>query len=279
MGLNTGTNFNKYQGLKWGDALTTAQDLHNPSATFGSAAGFHGPKPRGVTARTALKDQGDRELEVENGLMGFFEAEKQGKVMSRQVLGGQIAKHDQDEPGKPMYFVGAFRGNQLHLTKVDGTVQMRPQFHHLDAEDERNRLAASRAAALDGDSTGGPNNPRSLLQRAKTETEAEKGRAEDRLKRVLQSSEAEEWVRLAYVDEGEDEAFDKFHERMFVKDVHGTTKLKSSMNDEEYLDAISAPRRESPNRARRRPSRRKKSGPDTEDVSDHDPDPDVAMQE
>lgn len=207
-----------------------------------------------------IKDRADRDAYIRDNLMGFTEAEKEELVMHKQTLGGVIARHDgPEEAGKPMYFVGAFREDQLHLTKVDGTVQMRPQFHHLDAEEQRTRLAASRATLeADGAAPRPQGDPRSLLMKNKAADDSDKGRLEDRTRRALQAAEAEPWTLLEYVDEDQEEAYSLFRERMFVRDVEGAVRLRSGMGDDEFLDAVSAPRRESPTRRRKRAPRRKK---------------------
>ncbi|KAK0266241.1 hypothetical protein LTR12_013047 [Friedmanniomyces endolithicus] len=264
VGLNTTFNFNKYKGLQWGDALQTSRDLHgNATGTYGPAAGFGGPKPRsGNVGRQSLKDSAARDTQIANDLLSFHDAEDEKRVLRTQTLGGQITRHDApEEAGKPVYFVGAFRDDQLHLTKVDGTAHMRPQFHHLDAEEQRARISASRAAALDSSDARPTGEARSILAREQKVgdgwAEGGRDRLEDRTRKQLQEAEAEEWVRLEYVDEDMQEAYDKFAERMFVRDVEGAARLKSGMDGWEYLDAVSAPRRDSPTRRRKRPPRRR----------------------
>lgn len=142
--LETGSNFNRAEGVKWGDAMQTAKEAHNKAGTFGLATGFSGPQGRPTTA---LKDAADRSLMIDNAVADWRSADTQNKVMNTLTLGGQLIKHDtEDEAARPVYFVGAFRGSELHLTKIDGTVQMRPNFHHIDAEDQRNKLAAMKDA-------------------------------------------------------------------------------------------------------------------------------------
>jgi len=262
--LNTNLHFNKYMSLKWGDALNTARELQNTSGTYGAAAGFQAPRAR--RTQVQLKDRADREHDISNNLMTYSEAEADKKTLNVQTLGGQIIKHDgTGESGStPLYFIGAFRGSELHLTKVDGTVQLRPQFHYLDAEEQRARIAASRAA---DDGTRPQGDPRSLLQRnQKQGEEGEKDKLENRTRAMMQVAEAEEWVPLDYVDEDEDEAFEMWRGRMFVKDVENAAKLQSSMDADQYLDAISAPRKESPTRRRKRPPRSKAA----QDIEDDD---------
>ncbi|EMC91727.1 hypothetical protein BAUCODRAFT_152115 [Baudoinia panamericana UAMH 10762] len=264
--LNTTFNFNKFKGLQWGDTLNTARDVQNAQATYGPAAGFSNAKPRSA-GRILNKNWTDRELQYENDLTRFGELEAESKVLKTQTLGGQIIRHSAaEEAGKPHYFVGAFRDDQLHLTKVDGTVQMRPQFHHLDAEDQRARLAALRAADLPAP-TG---EARALLQRErKVFDEVGKDRLEDRTKRLLLAAEAEVWSRLDYVDEDDQAAYDKFHERMFVSDVDGASRLESAMNQAQYTDAMSAPRKDGPGVRRRKKVAKTKKG-ETVDIDDGD---------
>lgn len=243
--------------------MQTAKEVQNETATYGLAAGFAGAKPRSA-GRANIKDRADRDHWIANGLADYKSAEQQGNVMHRQTLGGQITRHEgpaleEEERGKPVYFLGAFRDQELHLTKVDGTVQMRPQFHHLDAEEQRTRLAASRAAAMDpGAEQRSQGDPRSLLMKNKTAEESEKDKAEDKLRRTLQASEAEPWTNLEYVDEDQEEAYEKFRDRFFLREVDAAPKLKSGMENEEYLDAISMPRRDSPTRRRKRKPRAKR---------------------
>ncbi|KAK4539381.1 hypothetical protein LTR36_010982 [Oleoguttula mirabilis] len=271
--LNTAHNFNKYAGLKWGDAMGIGREVQNNTATYGLAAGFSAAKARS-SGRVVVKDRADREHFIRTHLDVFAEAEREELVMHKQTLGGQIMRHDgqaEGAAGMPIYFVGAFRGEQLHLTKVDGTVQMRPQFHHLDAEEQRSRMATSRAAAGDtgggeGGAAGGgrqggdqqqQQQARSLLMKNKhtSEETSDKGRLEDRTRRALQQAEQEAWVELEYVDEDQEEAYGLFRERMFVRDVGAVPGLRSGMDGEQFLDAVSAPRRGSPTRRRKRAGR------------------------
>lgn len=267
--LNTEHNFNRYNALKWGDALRTAKEVQNDSATFGMASGFPGVKYDGVR-RVAFKDHADRENDLQNEVADFEDdSEIRGKALDRQTLGGQIIRHDSpDETGKPFYFVGAFRGSELHLTKITGTVQMRPQFHHVDAEAQRNRLASTRpTAALDG-TVGAVKNDdlqaRQVHVSYKNLSANPKGELEQReadMRKALQTAAEEQWTRLDYVDEDDEDAYEVWRHHMFVEDTSqsGCVTLRSAMNNDEYLDAISAPGKESPTRRRRRPSRKKET--------------------
>jgi DNA-directed RNA polymerase-3 subunit RPC5 len=256
--LNTQHNFNKYMALKWGDATRASREIHNSSGTYGPAAGLVGSKPRHLNRGAGLKDTATRELDLENDLRSFREAEQDQKVHATLTLGGQIIKHDGElEVGKPHYFVGAFQGDQLHLTKVNGTVQMRPNFHHLDAEEERARVASQRAQADAAATSGAQGEPVAHSLRQRLVEDSEKQTVEWKLKTVLQSAAQEQWIRMEYIDDEDQQAYDAFEEKLKVRDTANVPHLKSDMDDDAFLDAISLPRHDSTGRRRKRTSRRK----------------------
>lgn len=280
--LNTDHNFNKYRGLQWGDALQTGKEVQNASATYGMAAGFTGARG-GVVGpggrRVQMRDDVDRERTITDGLIDFDNAEVEGKVFHKQTVGGQIMRHDgPEDAGKPMYFVGAFRGSELHLTRVSGTAQMRPQFHHLDAEHQRKRIANSRAAAAaaaDSDASAhGPEVARVIHQTYKPTTNNPKGELEQRefeMRTALQTAHAEQWTKLKYVDEDEEDAFNTWNDKMFLQNTSeegGCARLKSSMANDEFLDAISAPSKDGTTKKRRKGKRGKGSEAMDVDVDD-----------
>lgn len=217
----------------------------------------------------------DRETELQASLERFDCAEDEGLVMSSQTLGGQIVRHDgEGEEGKPHYFVGAFKGEQLHLTRVAGTAQMRPQFHHVDAETQRDKLLSSRAAAGDNSTAPSSAEVRAVNQRLRDAPSANpKGELEAReaeMDKALQDAREEQWTNMRFVDEDEEEAYEVWEERMFVGDTDGVERLKSVMDNDRYLDAISAPGRESPTRKRRRARAKKSSVEDGEEERDEE---------
>ncbi|USW57180.1 Putative DNA-directed RNA polymerase III subunit Rpc5 [Septoria linicola] len=275
--LNSNHNFNKYMGLKWGDASNASKQLHNASGTFGPAAGLSGAKPRNARRDGPLKDTAQRDVDLENDLQSFREAEQEHRVHAAQTLGGQIIRHDDElDAGKPHYFVGAFQGDQLHLTKIDGTVQMRPNFHHLDAEEERARISASRAQA----DAAGPKpaqTPQSVLRQLKEQKEQanREPTLEEKLKAILTAAEAEKWIRMEYIDDEDPQAYEEFNEKLKIGDVEKVPHLKSQMDNDAFLDAISLPRDGSPTRRRKRAPRRKQNQEQI-DISDDDADDEMA---
>ena len=250
--LNTEHNLNKFQGLKWGDALRMGNDIHGEAAgTYGLAAGF-ARRRRTAGAGAGLRDQAEREAQIADDLGTFYDAAKAGKVLRTQTLGGQIPRGD--GVWKPRYFVGALRDGEVHLSAVSGVVQLRPQFHHLDAEDLRERVAGTRefatsAAVGDGGVDGAGTaeagaEPATRVVRQSYKMANPKGELEScekQLRQALQSAAEEPWTELRFVDGGDEEAFKVFGERLFVRDVQGAVALRSAWSGEEFLDAVSAP--------------------------------------
>ncbi|KAI4744110.1 hypothetical protein E4T50_05503 [Aureobasidium sp. EXF-12298] len=290
IGMNPSANFNKYQSLVWGEAMRKSK-ANGGSATFGAAAGFaptKGGKGRGK--------QENGEISVDAGLSHFQNAINRDAVFQKQTLGGQVL---QDEAGNPNYMLGAFRGvllrpfipicriliinpasyrfmprtfnpeqsdqnlDELHLTRVDGVVQMRPQFHHVDAITHA-ETAARRTEAAEG-SGSGPSGAAAqakqpqalaLAQTYKDNRDVENLEAL-RAKNLLLIAAEEKWTRLEYFDEDEEASYSTYHSRLFHSDTGSATPLKSQMKNEEYLDAISAPRVDPSGRKKKRPLTKK----------------------
>lgn len=193
--VNVHGNYDKRKGVKWGEAMRMAQD--NGESAFGLAAGFSGlakgavPPRAAASSRADIQDMEVEEDSVEQLLQRFDDANDKGHVMNKQTLGGQIMK---EETGKPIYMLGTYRGKELHLTKIAGIVQMRPQFHHLDAVRElananrrREREAAEGARA---------NEPRAVQMTIKNEDSDSM-----QSKEFLARAQEEKWTKLRYYDE------------------------------------------------------------------------------
>jgi DNA-directed RNA polymerase-3 subunit RPC5 len=202
--MNPTANFNKFQSLLWGEAIRKSK-LNGASATFGAAAGFAPTK--GGKGRP--KQESGAEMTLDHGLARFEEAVNRDAVFAKQTLGGQVL---QDEAGNPNYMLGAFRGDELHLTHVDGVVQMRPQFHHVDAITHA-ETAARRAESSETNANGGPGagpggaaaaarQPQALAlaQTYKDNRDVENLEAL-RAKNLLLIAQEEKWTRLEYFDE------------------------------------------------------------------------------
>ena len=189
IGMNTSANFNKYQGLVWGEAMRKSQAAGN--TTFGAAAGFAPTGPSKARGRGAAEvANGDS---IDSNLTRFNDAVNRNLVHQKQTLGGQIVL---DETGNPNYMLGAFRGSELHLTRLDGVVQMRPQFHHVDAVTHLETAARRSEAAED-------RKPAQALALAQTYKDSRDvtDLEELRAKNLLALAQQEKWTTFNYYDE------------------------------------------------------------------------------
>ncbi|KAF2152563.1 hypothetical protein K461DRAFT_256513 [Myriangium duriaei CBS 260.36] len=254
--LDPQVNFNKHAGLQWGEAMRRAKT--SGLSTFGAAAGF-GPG--------TIKPEGRRRVDeyAEPEVDRFEAAVNEDKVFTKQTVGGQILRTDAASGG-PQYMLGTFRGKQLHLTRVDGIAQMRPQFHHIDAVTHVDRATA---AQRDPDEA-----PRAAPQ-ARGFTQSYRQNRDDgprtaTEKNLMQLAAEEKWTRLNYFDEEDSEAYDAYA-NLFVEDPDSAEQLFSSMSNEEYLDAISVPRHDPGGRRKKKPLTRRQR--EAIDLADEDADP------
>ncbi|KAI9736437.1 MAG: hypothetical protein M1818_006171 [Claussenomyces sp. TS43310] len=229
-------NYDREKGVRWGEAMRKS-NLARGSSGVGS--GSHGlPGGFGIGGAQPARSRGNRgdeddEMSAQEQIMrDFAAAVTQQRVLTRQTLGGQGVPK---ENTSPQYMIGAFRKNQLHLTPVDEIVQMRPQFHHIDAAAELERLGRPREPAAPR-----TNEPRAIHMTVKAAGDEEE--TTDTMAERIRSAQEEPWRKHAYVDEDSTEAWEAFNEHLFLDETVQAPRLVSTLGNAEYLDAISAPR-------------------------------------
>lgn len=125
--------------------------------------------------------------------------------------------------------------DELHLTPVDQVVQLRPQFHHIDAQTElERRQSREPIVARSAD-------PRAIHMTVKPTIDGEEETTDTMAERIRAVQE-EPWRKLKFVDEDSIEAWELFNDSLFVENTEIIPQLVSSMTGSEYLDTISAPR-------------------------------------
>ncbi|KAF2829459.1 hypothetical protein CC86DRAFT_437228 [Ophiobolus disseminans] len=247
-------NYNRPAGVRWGESLRKTKGFGQRA--FGIASGFERTMPRATNrtgagegasaAPTAIEDDDNFEEYVTH----FEDANEKGHVLNVQTFGGQILKDD----GKgPSYMLGTFRDDQLHLTRLNGLVQLRTQFHHLDASAQLE--AVNRRREKESQEGAKPAEPKNILptvKKAGGDTAAEMTQA------FMKSANQETWHKLNYADEDvrglltlhvatanptrqAREAYDGYSERLFLPDTQDAPKLRSNLSNNQFLDAISAP--------------------------------------
>ncbi|KAI9679325.1 MAG: hypothetical protein M1817_005345 [Caeruleum heppii] len=230
--MNIWNNYDREKALRWGEALRKssadkAGGSHGLMGGFGIGAGQSSARRRTAGAAD------DEDVTQEMLLANYAEADAKGHVLNKQTLGGQIVPKDGTQP---IYMVGVFRQDQLHLTPLDSIVQLRPQFHHIDAAAEQERAAGRlQREAIDP--------PRQQEARSVHMTvKAVDGEDMDMTEttKLLRAAQEEKWRRLDYYDENSQTAWDAY-EKLFVADTDKASRLQSTMDNAAYLDAISAP--------------------------------------
>lgn len=198
IGMSTTRNFDKRKGVTWGEAVRSAREAGTDS--FGLSSGFgKGVRTNEVLAQEraqmAAAAQASSEDRVENLLGRFDEVKRRGNVMNVNTLGGQIIL---PEEGKPMYMLGAFQGDQLHLSQVNGVAQLRPQFHHIDARAQLSKARQARERAANEPVR--MNEPRLVQQMARTAADDEEINIAQTSAFLSKASE-EKWIPLQYHDD------------------------------------------------------------------------------
>ena len=242
--VNISTCYDRVRAVDWGEALRETRE-HGISS-FGIAAGFGRhqhrqivPAPAGTVPQAPKEDRGSvrekHEDRVDRHVRHFNEANETGHVMNKQTLGGQIIRH---EDGSPVYMAAAFRGSQLHLTPINGRVDIRPQFHHLDANDRLNAARNRANQSLDG--------PHSYIisQRNVRVPAGEEELTLQDTNNLLKATADERFEKLKYLGSGSSDAFDDY-ETMFYPESDAAPALSGQMMQEEYLNWISCPSKRS----------------------------------
>lgn len=188
-------------------------------------------------------------------------------TLNVQTLGGKIVK---PSTGDPIYLLGSFKDNSMHLSRLDALVQVRPQLPHLDAVDElernKNITALARAKGKDGAAIINGDVSAALPPPAGPSTRPESKAIDLKLKpsspashnndlntnanaKLLRAIQQESWQTYNWIDEDEAEshhhAEKALHLPMPPDDdalTSETPNLESAITNSEWLDLMSAPR-------------------------------------
>ncbi|TAQ85120.1 hypothetical protein B7494_g6547 [Chlorociboria aeruginascens] len=247
-------NYDKEKGLRWGEAMKKSSTAKG-TGSFGLPGGFGigGAQPAGRgrgAAAAAAAAEANAVINQGRVLEDYAGAVEREQVLVRQTLGGQTVR---SEESTPRYMIGAFRGDQLHLTPIDHIVQLRPQFHHVDAAAEQEKQSKNANTAPVRMSEA-----RAIHMTVKSVIDGEED-TQDNLAVRISATQQEAWEKHRYIDEDSADAWQIFHENLFVRpqqDLAALTdpdrpvpdlktqvpKLVADLDNGQYLDSISAPR-------------------------------------
>jgi DNA-directed RNA polymerase-3 subunit RPC5 len=248
-------NYDREKGIKWGEAksnMTKSGGSHGMPGGFG----IGGAQPSG---RGRGRGEMDDEINQESLLEDYAGAVQRGQVLKKQTLGGQFVSKDETNP---QYMIGVWRNSeflslsipiianmvyldQLHLTPADQIVPMRPQFHHIDAQAELEHHLRVR----DPNTAARSHEARAVHMTVKSSIDGEEDTGENMTEKLI-AVQQESWTHHRYIDEDSADAWEIYHENLFVSDeviqmqgpVGQTQHLSSGFEDEDLLDTISVTR-------------------------------------
>ncbi|KAI1915495.1 hypothetical protein LOZ39_001107 [Ophidiomyces ophidiicola] len=256
--INTRINYDERKGLRYGNALKKSRIIQE-GGTHGVAGGFN----TGGAGSGRMKIEGDSvgkgywDDEDGGGYEDLEDEElKGGHIMATQTLGGRI-----QEPanGDPIYMLGAFKEDELHLAPLSAIVQLRPQLHHLDAYDEISAKGKSTTRAKKEEEDGGPRNaPEARAIDVKVKSAEAEPTGGQRNNELLKRMQDEKWEKYWWIDENasspeqgsffistfpfDEESWDKYDEYMFNRTIEPPLPLESAIEPDDYIDGMSAPR-------------------------------------
>ncbi|KAK2794295.1 hypothetical protein FQN52_008653 [Onygenales sp. PD_12] len=262
--VNTSVNYDERKGLRYGNALRKSRVI-GEGGTMGFAGGFNAgaaaPRKGGVGAgggggedeemggvggsgsgKGRGRGRGEDFFGGDEQSMMDYEDEKAGVVMTKQTLGGRIKEAVE---GDPVYMLGAFRENELHLAPLSAVVQLRPQLHHLDAFDE---VAVQKKALSKGkremEEEGGAARaaPEARAIDMKVKSAETEGGTVTGNNELLKKMQDEKWEKYAWIDETDQDSWDKYEEYMFNQSPEEPLQLESAISSDDYIDGMSAPR-------------------------------------
>jgi RPC5 protein len=247
--IDTKLNYNFEKGLKYAASLKDSR-VAKAGGTHGLSGGFN----TGPVSRNVREEDDD---DVKNT------PEHPNLTLGVQTLGGKIVK---PSSGDPIYLLGSFYNNTMHLSHLDALVQVRPQLPHLDAADELERdrgIALARAKGKDGAaaSMGDMPAPPPAGQSARPESKAidiklkSNGPANNSNDlstnanaKLLRAVQQEPWQTYEWIDEDEAESHEQAEKTLHLftptndLTVSDTPHLQSAITNSEWLDLMSVPR-------------------------------------
>ena len=233
----------------FGEALKQSRALGQ--TTYGIAGGFEKTMPkaskRGARAGPSTAEDGDDEededmdddndddegdkdktstglpgfdVNIEKYVNNFDDANNKGHVLNKITWSGRIIGR---EPWKPNYFIGSFRDNELHLTRVAGIVQLYPEVQHFDAIDHLEAVSKHRAAKTAKDVVAGPSK-KSIT-------------GEPTVEELLNRGAQEPWVKMRWNHSEANESWDAYNKRFFLEDTVNAP-LVTYESSAEYVERV-----------------------------------------
>ncbi|EPS43315.1 hypothetical protein H072_2688 [Dactylellina haptotyla CBS 200.50] len=208
--INVDRNYDEQKGVLYGEVLHKSRiqrSLRAGVAADGGSERGEGSSDRRKRRRTAEDDDGEDESTVPTpeDLPDFEEARRKNRILNRQTLGAKLQQPDAN------YFVGLFEEGELHFTKLKGSLQLRPQFHHIDIMTEQERANQKAMREMNNPNPAKPVEARAVNLSVKAASGDNRTlTAAEQLSKDIRMEEDEPWREIEWIDQDDDEAWQMF---------------------------------------------------------------------
>ena len=224
----TTEHYNNDAGSRYGSAMAESRTV-GAGGSHGLVGGFNtGPAQVGsLHDIPAHQDQNPRPL------------------LAKQTLGGKIAKPTEREP---IYFLGSLHNGAIYLSHLDALVQLRPQLHHIDAEDENSQRRLQMSGGAPGTKKPGLEIAPKLESKAielklKDNKEDPRDRSLNVNAKLLRDIQIDSWQKHEWIDQDDTASVSQADSFLHqVNESEGCAVLKSALSNGDWLDRMSAPR-------------------------------------
>ncbi|KAI9665577.1 MAG: hypothetical protein M1831_001720 [Alyxoria varia] len=221
---------------------------------FGISSGFSGSLGRmggsgGVfTGREAASKRATTESKQHSDEVDLEESKEETGIEMRHTTVGSLVSRPKENQAH--YMAGIFCGNQLHLTPIAGTAELRTQFPHIDAASARGRARSTpqrgrglRGGRGEGTTSRALRSVHMTQQRQNPFDLSKRSALENNTKALLAQAAYEEWMPLKCHDENSEKTSDAICGPLLYYESEGdNSELISVKTYERYLDKISGGR-------------------------------------
>ncbi|KAJ5347879.1 DNA-directed RNA polymerase III subunit Rpc5 [Penicillium brevicompactum] len=230
--ISTRSNYDVNKGLRYGEAVKKSRSARD-GGSYGMSGGFTaGSGAAGTGGRMKTEPGGDVEV-LDNKRVVDSNA-----LMRTQALAGRVKPA---EEGDPVYMLATFKDKNLHLSPISSVVQFHPQLHHLDALDEMPKAKGLRGKKDDDERPAPETEARAIDIKVKAAEDGETTQTAGNLD-ILKQMQEEKWTKYGWIDAETEESWYTYESFMLYDESIGPQTLEASLDSEEYLDKMSAPR-------------------------------------
>ncbi|KAG1440069.1 hypothetical protein G6F56_012057 [Rhizopus delemar] len=183
-----------------------------------------------------IKTAYDRRMEEhEEELGGFYN--KTPKKTEEELL-DKMTLTSTSIPSQTKYAVGMIRNQELHLTPINTTVQLRPGFKYIDKIDDKWKAANKRIQDVEKQEEKkkvAETNQAQSVQVSVKNVERSGNIRKNQYSMAVKNADEEDWQPIAYYDEYSLQA-EKVSEKLYAVNRE---ELQCTTSNEEYLDQLS----------------------------------------